>query len=316
MSGTALTRQDTNLRYQWVRNPHVEFAHKKLPGVTDWDVFPPQDAARIVAAKQRVLASGVGEKVAIESKAGDGDAEWFDLSVDPIVDVDGRIIGLSSASTRITGRKRAEIEANHDRDRFQAIFDAVNDGIFITDPATARFTETNDAGARMFGYDKVDLIGRDFGQLSSGVHPYTLEAAMKRTRSARREKLNSLNGSARPRMERCFGPKSRPEPQSLAIPASGWGSCAIFPSARRPRPKPSAMRATWRAPTICWSWPRTSRMLVIFISTSRRGNITGLGSSSACTVFPGMPHSPASRRLYVSCILTISVRCGRWSKAQ
>jgi diguanylate cyclase (GGDEF)-like protein/PAS domain S-box-containing protein len=70
-------------------------------------------------------------------------------------------------------------------DRFRAIFDAVNDGIFISDPATGEFIEINEQCCRMFGYLKAELLGRDVDTLSSGVHPYTRDMAIE------------LNGKAR-----------------------------------------------------------------------------------------------------------------------
>src|SRR5665213_3268468 len=69
-------------------------------------------------------------------------------------------------------------------DRFRAIFDAVNDGIFISDPATGRFIDINQPGCRMFGYAKNDLVGKDVDTLSSGVYPYTRDAAIELNRKA------------------------------------------------------------------------------------------------------------------------------------
>jgi len=63
-------------------------------------------------------------------------------------------------------------------DRFQAIFDAVTDGIFISTPATGRFIEINEPGCSMFGYRKAELIGCTIETLSSGVHPYTQDMAI------------------------------------------------------------------------------------------------------------------------------------------
>jgi len=63
-------------------------------------------------------------------------------------------------------------------DRFRVIFDAVNDGIFISNPATGRFIEVNQPGCSMFGYDKDELIGCDIETLSSSVHPYTQDMAI------------------------------------------------------------------------------------------------------------------------------------------
>jgi PAS domain S-box-containing protein len=69
-------------------------------------------------------------------------------------------------------------------DRFRAIFEAVKDGIFISDPATGRFVEVNGPGCTMFGYDKDEIIGGDIGLLSSGIGPYTLEGAIETARKA------------------------------------------------------------------------------------------------------------------------------------
>jgi diguanylate cyclase (GGDEF)-like protein/PAS domain S-box-containing protein len=69
-------------------------------------------------------------------------------------------------------------------DRFRAIFNAVNDGIFISDPTTGQFTEMNEQCCRMFGYPKSELLGRDVDTLSSGVHPYTRDMAIELNRKA------------------------------------------------------------------------------------------------------------------------------------
>jgi PAS domain S-box-containing protein len=70
-------------------------------------------------------------------------------------------------------------------DRFRAIFNAVNDGIFISDPDTGQFVEINEAGCRMFGYDKTEIIGLGVDTLSSGVHPYTQDMAVELNEKAR-----------------------------------------------------------------------------------------------------------------------------------
>ena len=68
---------------------------------------------------------------------------------------------------------------------FRNIFDAVHDGIFISDPVTGKFIAVNAPGCAMFGYGRVDLIGCDIGMLSSGVPPYTLAAAIEHANKAR-----------------------------------------------------------------------------------------------------------------------------------
>lgn len=69
-------------------------------------------------------------------------------------------------------------------DQFRAIFDLVQDGIFITDPSTGRFIEVNTAGCAMYGYTKAEIIGQDIALLSSGIHPYTLDVAIETSNKA------------------------------------------------------------------------------------------------------------------------------------
>jgi PAS domain S-box-containing protein len=68
--------------------------------------------------------------------------------------------------------------------RFWFVFDAIADGIFISNPATARFIEINQPGCKMFGYTKSELIGLNIETLSSGVPPYTQDMAIERSEKA------------------------------------------------------------------------------------------------------------------------------------
>jgi PAS domain S-box-containing protein len=139
----------------------------------------------------------------------------------------------------VSERKLAEIEANRSRDRFRAIFNAVTDGIFIYDAATARFTEINEPGAEMFGCDKADLIGFDVGQLSSGVHPYTLDAMIERGRSARHGEILTIEWQCRTKSGTLFWAEVSTRTTKFGDTPSAWRSCAIFRNASGRRSKPS-----------------------------------------------------------------------------
>jgi PAS domain S-box-containing protein len=71
----------------------------------------------------------------------------------------------------------------HDK-AFRNIFDAVHDGIFISDPTTGIFIEANAPGCRMFGFTRAELVGSDIAILSSGVPPYTLDVAKENAKKA------------------------------------------------------------------------------------------------------------------------------------
>lgn len=63
------------------------------------------------------------------------------------------------------------------RDVFRLIFDAVQDGVFILDPHTWRFTEVNRSGCAMFGYERAALLEGGLAMLLSGPAPHTEEVA-------------------------------------------------------------------------------------------------------------------------------------------
>ena len=66
----------------------------------------------------------------------------------------------------------------HSGDQYKEIFDAVNDGILITNPVTGRFIEANRSCCEMFGYESGELTGQPMETLSSGIPPYSREAAL------------------------------------------------------------------------------------------------------------------------------------------
>jgi len=67
---------------------------------------------------------------------------------------------------------------------FRKIFNMVNDGILISDPATGKYIEANEKACALFGFGRAELIGCDIGMLSSGVAPYTRETALENGRNA------------------------------------------------------------------------------------------------------------------------------------
>ncbi|MEP6605036.1 MAG: PAS domain-containing sensor histidine kinase [Nitrosospira sp.] len=69
-------------------------------------------------------------------------------------------------------------------DRYAAIFDAVSDGIIISDPITGSIVEVNEPGCAMFGYLRSELLGCSVDILSSDNPPYTRNAAVELQRKA------------------------------------------------------------------------------------------------------------------------------------
>jgi diguanylate cyclase (GGDEF)-like protein/PAS domain S-box-containing protein len=70
-------------------------------------------------------------------------------------------------------------------ERFRAVFTFVNDGIFVSDSITGEYVDVNQPGCELIGYQREEILGRDLGMLSSGIAPYTRDAAMQWLAKAR-----------------------------------------------------------------------------------------------------------------------------------
>lgn len=104
--------QDTNLVYTWMYNPYPKFPEyntQNILGKTDKDLFPASDAAYLRLMKQQVLDTGEGTR--IEAKLTLRDKPFFyDLSIEPLRDEHGKIVGITCASLDMTQRKEYEME--------------------------------------------------------------------------------------------------------------------------------------------------------------------------------------------------------------
>ncbi|WP_240193639.1 PAS domain-containing protein [Desulfobulbus alkaliphilus] len=90
-----IANQDKALRYTWICN-EAPFPASRILGKTDADLLPPDEAAELMAIKQRVLESGTGvrQKVRITF---DGTSQDYDLLAEPLRDTEGTSIGITCA---------------------------------------------------------------------------------------------------------------------------------------------------------------------------------------------------------------------------
>ncbi len=98
---------DSELRYTWIYNPHPSLKPENMVGKTDADLFPPKDAARLMAIKTKVLKSGEAAHTEIKMTLG-GKRHHYELKVEPLTDLDGNCFGLTCISWDISARKQAE----------------------------------------------------------------------------------------------------------------------------------------------------------------------------------------------------------------
>ena len=94
------------------------------------------------------------------------DGQQFDVSltISPLKDARGVIIGSSKILRDITGRKRAEAAKLASEARYRSLFEGSLDAVFAVD-ATGRFFTVNPAAVRMSGYPAEELMAKTFAEL-------------------------------------------------------------------------------------------------------------------------------------------------------
>jgi PAS domain S-box-containing protein len=116
--------QDRHLRYTWINNPRLAWAHKGHLGKTDADVLGDTKARDLTAIKQQVLATGarIRHEVAIESE---GQTRWFDLTLEPLRNDKGEVVGITGASVDISAKIRTELALREREEQFRTLANAI-----------------------------------------------------------------------------------------------------------------------------------------------------------------------------------------------
>ncbi|HII76745.1 MAG TPA: PAS domain S-box protein, partial [Methanolinea sp.] len=93
----------------------------------------------------------------MEFQVGD---QWYEITVDPLLDAGGEYAGAVHIISDITGRKAAEDAAKRSADNLTILFDSIDEMVFILDMA-GKMIRVNKAVRTRLGYTDDELIGRD-----------------------------------------------------------------------------------------------------------------------------------------------------------
>ncbi len=105
----AVFNQDLKLCYTWFYQPQVGYTTEHVIGKTDFELFPPDAARQIVEIKRRVIEKGTGARGVIEITSEDR-TEFHDFVVEPLLNPEGQVLGITGASLDITERRLREKE--------------------------------------------------------------------------------------------------------------------------------------------------------------------------------------------------------------
>jgi PAS domain S-box-containing protein len=169
--------QDQDLHYTWIYNPTFDYPAERVIGQRDEDLVSPADAALLTGIKRRVLETGVGTRE--EVKLTVQDRSWYyDLTVEPLHDSTGAVVGITCACVDISERKQIEAElerlliseqaaraeAETARKRLTTVFETSPIGIAFLDHEQ-RFVSINEALAEINGLSREQHLGRSIAEL-------------------------------------------------------------------------------------------------------------------------------------------------------
>ena len=116
----AVFQQDLALRYTWMGQPQRGYTPEAVVGHTDSELLPADAARRITEIKRRVLATGqrVRETLRVTEE---GATSVYDLTLEPLRDTRGAIIGLTGASLDITDRVQVQVKLEESQRDLRAL---------------------------------------------------------------------------------------------------------------------------------------------------------------------------------------------------
>ncbi len=111
-----------------------------------------------------------------------GEILHVSLSVSPIRDIGGRVIGASKIARDITAAKQAEAELVERNAHLRSILETVPDGMIVIDErGTVEFVSAT--AERMFGYAAGDVVGRNVNMLMPSPYHENHDAYLTRYRT-------------------------------------------------------------------------------------------------------------------------------------
>ena len=96
--------QDRELRYTWINTPILPWAQQECIGHSDVELIAGEEGARISWIKQGVLDRGTGTRAEIFITVR-GQERFYDLTVEPLRNAGGAVVGITCACSDITGMK-------------------------------------------------------------------------------------------------------------------------------------------------------------------------------------------------------------------
>jgi PAS domain S-box-containing protein len=136
----------------------LNMAEKDLLGKTVFDLFSKDIAQGMINDDREVFSTGRPKLNIMEQFESAAGMRWVQTDKIPILDNDGKVIGLVGFAQDITEQKEAEEARKASEERVSSIFSAAPIGIVVL--VDRIFTEVNEGFCEMVGYTRDELLGQ------------------------------------------------------------------------------------------------------------------------------------------------------------
>ena len=129
-------RKDLSGRFTFVNRRFCQTVGRtrgEVIGLTDYDLFPRDLAAKYQRDDEKVLQSGETFETTEVNVTPDGKQHWFHVIKTALCDSTGQPIGLQGIFWDVTTEHRAQKELAHERDLLRSLLDSAPDAIYFKD---------------------------------------------------------------------------------------------------------------------------------------------------------------------------------------
>jgi PAS domain S-box-containing protein len=161
-STDSIWAKDRHGHYLLINPAGAKFLKKPIEdilGKTDYEVFPPETANKVIKSDSEVMQKGQTETIEEMLMTRDGIERTFQAVKGVFRDAQGSVQGVLGTVRDITARKKAEDALRDSEQRFRLLVEAVKDyAIYMLDP-DGRITTWNIGAERLHGYGALEIVG-------------------------------------------------------------------------------------------------------------------------------------------------------------
>jgi two-component system, cell cycle sensor histidine kinase and response regulator CckA len=151
------------------------YSAAEMIGSSIYRLIPPELHEAEADILRRVARGEPVEFAEVERIRKDGERILIALTVSPIKDAGGRVVGVSSIKRDITQQKRIQLELESEMARSRELAQALDVSQALVRDLDGRVTYWSSGAARLYGYSSAEAVGRNSHQLLHTEFPIPLD---------------------------------------------------------------------------------------------------------------------------------------------